>query len=901
MIPGCYIAWGPWLDAECGPASLFKVGHTGDLRARLHDDCYVTGFPPDHWRFLRTFETKTKLEANQIESAVLRAFAARRLGSRELVRASLDQLVAAAVAAAECLSIAATPRVDPTYPRGGRALAAARAKSGDAVSNECLSPVQLAALDLLVSGPDVVADVAAPPEVLLPPAGTAVKDELAFADSLVFAGAEDVYGDDFKAERREYQATAVERCCAELDRVGRTTLLVACRCGKTKIASDIMRVDGARILYLVPGLSLLRQTARKLDMYGGLGRPAQLLLVGSDTRPLKPFRSFRQVGQQTTCPELIAAAVAAAGPDQPLVVVSTYQSSPLLPDSFDLIVFDEAHRTCGGTAPRPFNHALLTFQTGRRLYMTATPRYETGADVVSMKNRELFGGIAFAYRLREGIEAGYANPFQLTVLGGGTDVPMAQKVAVAAARAGVSKLLVFCRSIKHAETLAAEVALLVDEGVSCLTAHSRMNRRELAAALGEFAGKGATILFNCRLLSEGVEFPMLNAVFFASPRHSPRDVIQSLCRPLNVVPGKPASQVFIPAEFDEERSPEDPTNLKRFQTIVPIFDALLAEDERLYAHLFDPENCEYPLKWIDSAAAVCDVGGDEKAAPLRYSPLALLNAVRRSVRRGVGKSERLLRNAKIPWAVGFAELKRIVIDCRRYPKGNDTLVFPDGSRMNFGSYYRFVRENYAKWQAGEEQLLEPHQLRDLETLPMWLEFGVSGPYPFEQSLAFLDQWLADNSGVAPPIEVNCGGWIGLDASWLERLSGVLTTVNQGDGRDRVDRKTGLRRPGSGFTVSIEKQQLLDELCAKWNLRWRKERNPDKSLLEDSKGQYVGERTFVQEAFGRFKTEYKTRGKDSPFITQWFRGYPLKHKRQEHPDVWARRREIVPPKWRRRRA
>ena len=59
-------------------------------------------------------------------------------------------------------------------------------------------------------------------------------------------------------------------------------------------------------------------------------------------------------------------------------------------------------------------------------------------------------------------------------------------------------------------------------------------------------------MFNCRLFQEGVEFPDLNAIFFAAPRHSPIDIIQSLCRPLNKKESKPPSVIFIPLPYDQK-------------------------------------------------------------------------------------------------------------------------------------------------------------------------------------------------------------------------------------------------------------------------------------------------------------------------------------------------------------
>ena len=738
-------------------------------------------------------------------------------------------------------------------------------------------------------------------------------------------------------EERAYQAAAIAAVEKELGDPasgGRTILQMACRCGKTRVAHGVIRgacARGARrVLYLVPGLALLRQTAEKLDHYG-LGDKGRLLLVGSDTRGVA-LAQGREARATTDAAE-IARAVGAAHPPRSsegqereslsegqereslsegqessafLVVIATYQSSPLLPDAFDLTVFDESHRTCGPRAPRPFNHVLLRHERGARLYMTATPRYDAA---LSMKDRALYGGVAYAYHLREGVDAGYVNAFGLELVGrpaaageakAAAATATAAQVAAALGRLGAAgKLLVFCRSIRHAAALRAETEALVGaEACSCLCAHSRMAPAAVAAALARFRAPGRpAALFNCRLFQEGVEIPELNGVFFAAPRHSPRDIIQSLCRPLTALPGKPPSTIFLPAAYGagEEEEEGGAAALERFAGIVPYFDALVAEDPLLYEHLLDPRGTPYALGWVDSAAG----GGG------RYRPEELLAAARGAVRRTAAGGERLLRAAKIPWEIGFAELRRVVEACGRYPKTTDTYEYAPGARVNFGQFYRYAREAYAKWRAGAPSPLEPHQLRALEGLPKWEPYGVEGPYPWAEALAFLEEWLAAHGGVPPMVEINKGGYVGLEATPLERLSGALTCVNQADGRDR---KNG--GAGSGFTLDAAKQADLDALCAKWGLRWRKERRPPPpgappgavgSLVEDGKGAYAGPPTFIQEAYGRFKAEWRARGAASPFVAEWFPGYPLKHSRQERADVWARRKEVVPPRWRKRAA
>uniref|UniRef100_A0A0A9Y7X5 Putative helicase A859L n=1 Tax=Lygus hesperus TaxID=30085 RepID=A0A0A9Y7X5_LYGHE len=156
----------------------------------------------------------------------------------------------------------------------------------------------------------------------------------------------------------------------------------------------------------------------------------------------------------------------------------------------------------------------------------------------------------------------------------------------------VDKMLVFCRNIKHAQELYDKLtsAALPREVAPfrVYIAHSHLASGGVTSALASFVNDKRCVLFNVRLFQEGVEIPDLNAVFFAAPRYSSRDIIQSICRPLNKIPGKPSSFVFLPAVYDDTCSESHPINLNNFATLVPFTDALMDEDPSLFEYMIDP-------------------------------------------------------------------------------------------------------------------------------------------------------------------------------------------------------------------------------------------------------------------------------------------------------------------------
>ncbi|HVE13509.1 MAG TPA: DEAD/DEAH box helicase family protein [Elusimicrobiota bacterium] len=895
--PGVYLATHPWLDRpELG--RLHKVGHTGDLGGRLHDGAYTTCFPPG-WRYVATFELKTKDEAHLLESAVLHCCRHLRLGERELVRAEAPQLAALVERAAEALGLAPVRRDSPEYrPRRRAADAEGAAEHAEwprrrpAVEGLTLPAPEAAPepgpalepelkldedldLDALTEGLCDGLDLseAAPPSAeppALPPAEPlALRPAEPPALSAPPAGPPSLPGLDL----RGYQREAVERCEDELRARGCTVLQMACRSGKTAVAAGLVRVRleaGGAVLVLVPGLALLRQTAVKLAAYG---LAAAVQLVGSDPEPVELPGLGRAV--MTTDGGAIRAFLARPGAK---LVVSTYQSSPLVPtDAFGLTVFDECHRVCGGGEPRPFNHTLLAPRQGERLFMSATPVFDRVA--ITMKDRERFGGVAFRYYLRQGIAAGFVNDFRLALvaapapLAGPAEAGAAEEAAlpdqIDAAMAQVDKLLVFCRNIAHVTRLAAALQPRGAPGLragpaappyAVYVAHSRLGAGAAEAALAAFAAPGRAALLNVRMFQEGVEVPALNGVFFAAPRSSPRDIIQIVCRPLNRQPGKPPSAVFLPVLTDPGRAPEDPANLRRFAALIPFVDALLDEDPRLYEHLLDPAATPYPLALVGSRA----LGLAPAAAE------ALLAAARRGVRyAGSARRplDRLTKPEAVPWETAFAEIRRVVERLDRYPKTVDRLVIGT-AQANLHAIYKHWAARYQRWAAGDLDALEPFQARALAGLKGWVPFGTEGPYPWRFCLAALERHLAA-TGEVPMLELNVGGYVGLEATELERLSGMATCINQADGRDRVG-----RLPGNGFTLAPEKAADLDRLCGRYGLTWRKARDA-RGVLDP-----CSPKTCFQAAHARFKAHYRAHGAESDWIQRHFPGYPAKHRRQE---------------------
>jgi hypothetical protein len=430
-------------------------------------------------------------------------------------------------------------------------------------------------------------------------------------------------------------------------------------------------------------------------------------------------------------------------------------------------------------------------------------------------------------------------------------------------------MLVFCRNIAHAqrlqEELLAEATPRDVEPFTVLIAHSRMGSAAVAEALQRFTTAKRCLLLNVRLFQEGVEIPDLNAVFFAAPRYSSRDIIQSICRPLNKLEGKPPSFVFLPAVFDQRRPASHPINLQSFSTLVPFTDALMDEDPTLFEYMIDPQKKAYDIGVVGV-----------RSLKLTSDKLQrfVLPAIRRGVRYSARDTDRLHRNARLPWKTIFNEMKRVVLECHRYPKANDAWVVGE-TPISLNLFYQYVRKGYKLHTSGQPTYLQLHQIRDLESLPQWTHYGVHGPYPWKECMQTLERHLRTHRTV-PPLDVHKGGYIGLDATPFERLSGCLMHVNQSDSRLRI-------------CMPPEKQADLDRLCKQYHLRWRKRRTKDGAIVKNDV-------TMITRSYNQFKQLYENAAKVPAFqayLDTHFPGYPEKHARMETLDNL--RKGAVPPR------
>ena len=245
----------------------------------------------------------------------------------------------------------------------------------------------------------------------------------------------------------------------------RGKLIMACGTGKTftalKLAERICADSGgsARVLFLVPSISLLSQSLREWTAQSQLDMRA--FAVCSDTkvgklRNAEDFNVYDVPIPVTTDPAKLLAEMSHRKRAKGLTVVfSTYQSLPTVAqaqtlgvDDFDLVICDEAHRTTGVILAdgdesnfvrihdNDYLHAAL------RLYMTATPRIysdsvkdkadQHSAELVSMDDELRYGPEFHNLSFGDAVERDLLTDYKVLVLTVDESViaaPMQQQLA----------------------------------------------------------------------------------------------------------------------------------------------------------------------------------------------------------------------------------------------------------------------------------------------------------------------------------------------------------------------------------------------------------------------------------------------------------------------------------------
>ncbi len=221
----------------------------------------------------------------------------------------------------------------------------------------------------------------------------------------------------------------------------------------------------------------------------------------------------------------------------------------LAPDTFDYIIYDEAHHAQADTYKDVVEHFQPTFKVG----ITATPNREDGRDI-----RELFGEEVFSVGLPEAIAEGWLakidyhivfdnalkramqsgfRPETLQELNAMFDAAPRSEEIVKNIQQEIERLdlkdaktIVFCQTIDHAE----EIAQLL----GAVSYHSKQTDQEQRDTMANFRTGNLQIICTRDMFNEGVDIPDARLLVFLRSTQSSTVFEQQLGRGLRKTAGK---------------------------------------------------------------------------------------------------------------------------------------------------------------------------------------------------------------------------------------------------------------------------------------------------------------------------------------------------------------------------
>ncbi|PZX09660.1 Mrr restriction endonuclease-like protein [Breznakibacter xylanolyticus] len=422
-------------------------------------------------------------------------------------------------------------------------------------------------------------------------------------------------------EPKEHQKKAISDCVEFFEIENRGQLILPCGAGKTLTALWIKeKLDCRNTLVLVPSLALLRQI--KNDWAKQRRTSYKYICVCSETDIDKDSidtlvtHTYEIDVHVTTNPEQISSFL--KKDYQEKVIFSTYHSLQSVSDAisgsgfgFDFIFCDEAHKTAGvGQNRFSLVHDNDKIPSKRRLYATATPRIvkeslkkKLGDDLkfaYDMNDPEIFGYEFHRMTFKEAIETGILVDYQIIAIGVNSDElkmyienrhyvdthatidEIANNYALehVMEKYNAKHAITFHSRVKLAEEFVSRHSKLFN-AVNTYSVNGDQTTSYRNIVLDDFKHSTKAVISNARCLTEGVDVPTIDLVYFSDPKNSKVDIVQAVGRALRKKDGKEKGFVVIPIYHTRHDDVESSISESSFKNLLQVIRSLCEQDERL--------------------------------------------------------------------------------------------------------------------------------------------------------------------------------------------------------------------------------------------------------------------------------------------------------------------------------
>lgn len=424
---------------------------------------------------------------------------------------------------------------------------------------------------------------------------------------------------------KEHQVKAINQAVDYFEKENNTRgkLIFPCGAGKSLTGYWLtQKLNSRATLIAVPSLSLVKQT---LDVYlreiVAEGKKVKWLCICSDegigTDEEIVFKT-ENLGVPCQTDSSFIKNWLEDNQQEEIVVFTTYQSGRIISEvantlnfSFDVGIFDEAHKTVG-SSKKLFSYLLFeeNIAIKKRIFMTATERFYAGSkdEIISMDDEEIYGDIFAQMSFKDAINLGLLTDYKVITI----DVTKneiadfikennlvqlndkwkketeARSLASMLALRKAMKLfpiknaVSFHSSIEKA-TRNKDLQNYITETynyspIDTYTVSGKMPTTKRNVVINEFANSPKSLITNARCLTEGVDVPNIDCIVFSDPRKSKVDIVQALGRALRKKEGKDWGYVILPVIYDETTNEIDNEN---FNEILAVVRGLASNDERI--------------------------------------------------------------------------------------------------------------------------------------------------------------------------------------------------------------------------------------------------------------------------------------------------------------------------------
>ncbi len=427
-----------------------------------------------------------------------------------------------------------------------------------------------------------------------------------------------------KKSPRPYQKEIINTVSSYFSENNRGKLILPCGTGKTLISLWIRESLNVNLtLFLVPSLNLIRQT--KNEWIKESNTPFDYIIVCSEM----------DIDKEEDSSNIHLYDLDSFVIDNPIeiksfikketfnkkVIFSTYQSfnkiiaayDEKLP-AIDLAICDEAHRTasidCGVFSL--VHKDTEKMHIAKRLYMTATPRVysqtikknieETGILLFDMSDETTYGKEIYRMSFAEAIQQNILVDYQIVCLGVAddklyslikknyyidqdnsiTDYVNNYAVKHAFEKYSIKHAITFHSKLKQAQ-LFSERNKEICANIKSYFVSGKLPSSKRSIILNAFKNSEKAVVANARCLTEGVDIPSVDAVFFCDPKKSKVDIVQAVGRTLRKDKKNPdkIGKIIIPIYLKKEADIEEEIDTSIFNDVIKIIRSIADHDERL--------------------------------------------------------------------------------------------------------------------------------------------------------------------------------------------------------------------------------------------------------------------------------------------------------------------------------